>query len=65
MSRLWTLLCVFLCVRERHGGCVAFTAHLVIFVSTPRLKVVFVSHLPFFPFVVGSFVLYLAGQCTE
>lgn len=47
---------VSVCERERDGGCVAFTAHLVIFLSTPRLKVVFISCLPFFLLLLA--VLY-------
>ena len=49
-------------------GCVAFIASPIvscIFLSAPGLKVDFVSHLAFLPFAVGSFILYLAGQCTE
>lgn len=61
---------VYTCVRD--GGCVVFTAlPLVsfIFLSAPRLKVDFYL-IPSFSsslssFTVGSFILYLAGQCTE
>ena len=49
-------MCV--CERGRDGGCVAFTAHLVIFLFTPRLKVVFISHLPF------SLLLSAVLYCT-
>lgn len=46
-------------MRERDGGCVALTTQqLVISVSTPRLKAVFVSHLPF------SLLLLAVLYCT-